>query len=234
MLFRSCSRDRSSTCSILSSSSTSAIQVSPSRCSSSGSPFDRFLGEVSDSEVASKPFKYLGYRGFVSHLVQSDDVILRRFDHLHVRLLLYLQDQIVQLETELAELDQLHAEGRPELVHNGTFRKEHEKKRTEVMESLRGLLEENDGLLLRYVALKAQQKPSNRTVSRVKKWLQTHNFAKKGCWIERNDGSKCGRGPIADEEVKFLDQRADLVAVIACGRGSQTGFASKLVHLCRS
>lgn len=45
---------------------------------------------------------------FAEFLASSDDaVILRRFDELHARVLLYMQDHIVEREDRLRELDRL-------------------------------------------------------------------------------------------------------------------------------
>ena len=43
--------------------------------------------------------------GITSFMTANDTVIFRRFDEVHVRLLLCLQDEITQLERELMELE---------------------------------------------------------------------------------------------------------------------------------
>lgn len=84
-----------------------------------------------------KPWKEVGYRGFSAFLDSDNDfLIFRRFGSVNTRLLLYLQDQIAVLETELEDLEELHAHENAVDIHNGSFRQEALPKRTTILEAL--------------------------------------------------------------------------------------------------
>lgn len=76
-------------------------------------------------EIEAKEWKYTGYRGF-SQFVSSDDdfFVIRRFGDLNTRVTLLLQDEISQLEQELADLDDSQVKKEGPDIHNGTFRGE--------------------------------------------------------------------------------------------------------------
>lgn len=58
------------------------------------------------SEERTMAWKYVGYPGFSRFISSSDDLLaLRRFKEVNVRVLLRLQDDIVQLERELTRED---------------------------------------------------------------------------------------------------------------------------------
>jgi len=69
------------------------------------------------------PWKHVGYKIF-SRWVASDQAffIVRRFGALNARVVLSLQDEIVELEEQLDAMDE-HASNLPDdTVHNGSFR----------------------------------------------------------------------------------------------------------------
>lgn len=76
----------------------------------------------------SKAFRSMGYRAFSAFLAADNDaLVVRKFGTLHARALLMLQDEIVQLEDELATMDSQCAEQEVEEAdeyrfHNGSFR----------------------------------------------------------------------------------------------------------------
>jgi hypothetical protein len=89
------------------------------------------------------PARYLGYRVF-SKWVASDQnlLVVRKFASLNVRIILSLQDEIVKLEQDLNGIDEDSSrpgpidDCDPEVIHNGTFREDHVKQRTELLEIL--------------------------------------------------------------------------------------------------
>lgn len=86
--------------------------------------------------------KYLGYKAFARYVSSDDDFLaLRRFDRVHCRLLLVLQDQVSDLETQLDEVDtRLSKRSAPD-VDNGSVRTD-TKERKDLLEQLHKKLSE--------------------------------------------------------------------------------------------
>ena len=100
------------------------------------------LAPPSQAEIDEKPWKYLGYPGFATWGASSKDAfVLRRFNAVHARVILYMQDQIVRKEEELQSLDRW-CTTRPDDIDNGTFRHDIEPRRNAVLEDLRVRLKE--------------------------------------------------------------------------------------------
>jgi hypothetical protein len=80
--------------------------------------------DTSDTH-AEAPWKYVGYKVF-SRWLASDGAFLmvRRFGSLNARVALFLQDEIVQLETELDLIDATLSEEEMGMMNNGSFRKD--------------------------------------------------------------------------------------------------------------
>ena len=80
--------------------------------------------------------KYVGYKEFAKFVSSSDDFFaVRRFDRVHCRLLLRLQDQISELEEQLDLLDSKLSDRECEDVDNGTVRSDR-KEREDILNSL--------------------------------------------------------------------------------------------------
>lgn len=117
--------------------------------------------EPEDDLRRSNPARYLGYRVF-SKWVASDQTyfIIRKFPALNVRVILSLQDEIVQLEQELNDLDEdwsrenlpggIHHPD-PETIHNGTFRYDDVIERTQLINTLSKKLKCYSKTLSRYL-----------------------------------------------------------------------------------
>lgn len=74
-------------------------------------------------DLEDKPWKYYGYKAFSEWAASDDDFfVLRRFKNLNTRVLLRMQDHIVQLERDLRKLDKEHSRVEAVDVNNGTFR----------------------------------------------------------------------------------------------------------------
>jgi hypothetical protein len=87
----------------------------------------------SEAQITGQPWKYLGYRALAKWAGSSPDaLVVRRFNAAHVRVLLFMQDEIAQIEADLEELDKENILS-PNLFHNGTFREEHEEARTNLL-----------------------------------------------------------------------------------------------------
>jgi hypothetical protein len=86
--------------------------------------------EVSPRDASKKPWKYIGYRGFCDFIASDNDFfVLRRFSALSARVLLALQDELVELETQLSLLEGSTSKETAPDVHNGSFRQETQKSR---------------------------------------------------------------------------------------------------------
>ena len=65
----------------------------------------------STTDIEAQPWKYLGYRAFCEWSASDNELfVLRRFTALNTRVILKMQDEIVQLEEELAEIDYQNAQ----------------------------------------------------------------------------------------------------------------------------
>jgi hypothetical protein len=92
----------------------------------------------------SKPWKDIGYRGFCKFVDSDHDFfLLRLFVNLSVRVLLALQDELCELETQLDILESRLSDPRAEDIHNGSFREE-------TSESRLALIQEMDKKLRAY------------------------------------------------------------------------------------
>lgn len=76
-------------------------------------------------DIATKPWKYIGIKGYSEFLASEGDLLIfRRFGALNARILLALQDEVSQLEEELNKMDTYYSGKDNEDVNNGTFRDE--------------------------------------------------------------------------------------------------------------
>jgi hypothetical protein len=97
---------------------------------------------LTSQELQERPWKFTGYRRFSQFLASDTDfLIIRRFDILNARVLLWLQDQLSVLETELETLDKQYSRREAEDVNNGTMRDE-KHDRAELIEKIYEKLKE--------------------------------------------------------------------------------------------
>ena len=74
-------------------------------------------------DIARKPWKYIGTKGYSEFLASEGDLLVfRRFGALNARILLALQDEISKLEEDLDEMDTFYGDKDGEDYNNGTFR----------------------------------------------------------------------------------------------------------------
>ena len=161
----------------------------------------RFMSAVSESQKRAEPERYVGYPGLVSHMTETQNLIFRRFDEIHVRLLLYLQDQISQLETQLRTLDERNIAEKG--MHNGTFREDADQVRVEIMERLRILVGEYDTMILAFSRMQ-EAKASNKAIARLRDWLRKYSGAPTGRQSPVIDGS------VAKDELEWVEKASDL------------------------
>jgi len=101
----------------------------------------------SEKEIQQKPWKYHGYRTF-SQVIASDTdfFVIRRFGALNARVILALQDDISQLEEQLASLENLYSSKDYEDINNGSFRQESKPGRAAIIRELKVKLKEYSSL----------------------------------------------------------------------------------------
>jgi hypothetical protein len=74
-------------------------------------------------DIAKKPWKYIGIKGYSEFLASEDDLLIfRRFGALNTRILLVLQDEVSVLEQQLNDMDTFYSDKNGEDYNNGTFR----------------------------------------------------------------------------------------------------------------
>ncbi|ERF71380.1 hypothetical protein EPUS_09052 [Endocarpon pusillum Z07020] len=181
---------------------TNAYTLKPHRKRQQSDPkYLRFMSTISQNQRQTSPEQYVGYPGLASHMTETQNLIFRRFDDVHVRLLLYLQDQISQLEAQLRTLDERNiAESG---IHNGTFREDADKLRVDTMEKLRICVGEYDTMILAFSKMQ-ESKASEKSVARLKDWLKKYSGGSNG----RQSLPK--GGAIAREELEWVEKVDDL------------------------
>lgn len=151
----------------------------------------------SEEEYYRKPWKYLGYRRYAEFLASDKSaLIFRRFGTLNARVLLLLQDQIVQLEERLSQLDTQHSRQSAQDIHNGSFRHDEVIERTEILLEIHVKLKEYNALLLQHTTLRAHPKPPAFDIASLKNWLSNAQKA------------------INPQETTYLDETHDLLSVV--------------------
>jgi hypothetical protein len=91
---------------------------------------------VTKEHLNTKPWRYLGYRGYSIFVASDNDFfILRRFSTLHARVLLALQDRITVLESNLRAIDEDASRDNDD-YHNGTFREDRFQDRVLIIEEI--------------------------------------------------------------------------------------------------
>lgn len=119
------------------------------------------MSGLTPEEKKAKLWKYVGYRGFCEFLDSDNDFfILRRFGALSARILLALQDELVQFEDELTDLETQFQQVLSRDVHNGSFRRD-------LLPDRRRLIEQ--------IQLKLRDYSKSPLIDRRKRW---HFFAR--------------------------------------------------------
>ncbi|KAI0502755.1 hypothetical protein F5B22DRAFT_632149 [Xylaria bambusicola] len=180
------------------------------------------FGNPTDQELYDYPWKYIGYKDFATYASSDPDFFaLRRFDRLHTRSLLTLQDQLSELEEGLDQLDnQLSSKNTkligknppriidvrlertntyndiPRDINNGTIRDDLAE-RAQLVAQVTAKLQQYDDAVLRYSQMRRLFPASKRTVDNIKTWL------------DNNEGA------IMEAETKFIHNSDELISI--CG-----------------
>lgn len=89
------------------------------------------------------PSNEQGYHGYSTFLSSDDDFCnFRRFDKLNIRTILFLQDEISQLEERLDDIDTKYSKREAPDQNNGSFRKDTVQERADLLSQIRDRLEE--------------------------------------------------------------------------------------------
>lgn len=126
----------------------------------------------------------------------NDFFVLRRFGKVGARVLLYMQDQIVELEEELRKQDDFCKSAPKELADSGTFRGDQNSKRRDIMRDLSVMLDRYQRFLLDHSRLKSCPNASEFQIKNVRNWFEASNDA------------------IVDKEREFIDVDGDLIPIV--------------------
>jgi len=153
----------------------------------------------------NKGWKSVGYRGLSSWMASDPDFfLLRRFDRLNTRILLHMQDEIAQEEEKLEKIDK-EREEQPltgdefqdfENGYNGSFRDDPSDDRKELIEKLKPRLKAYNESVIAYSAMRSRHTASD------------HQYRNMTVWFSNNEGV------ISDDEIKWKDQRGDLISIV--------------------
>ncbi|KAF3929901.1 hypothetical protein AA313_de0201809 [Arthrobotrys entomopaga] len=122
----------------------------------------------------------IGYSRLAAFMDLEDDLaIFRRFSRLHLRLLLYRQADIEELEEEIISLDRIEAEearlnGKPESALNRSWRREKdlEEYRVQLVKQLRKHMKAYDDELFRYKQKLALKTATKWHIANLKNWMK--------------------------------------------------------------
>ncbi|KIX98178.1 uncharacterized protein Z520_06258 [Fonsecaea multimorphosa CBS 102226] len=141
---------------------------------------------------AASPFRPFEHAEMASFMTEKNTIICRRFDAVHVRLLLCLQDEISQLEKELLKLESSNSPGTAS---------EKMMQKTRILRELRKVVAEYDHLFTTWSKMQAS-KVSDSTTKELKEWL-----AKPGTSIE------AGLGINTQQDLQWLENTKDLSSI---------------------
>jgi hypothetical protein len=136
-------------------------------------------------------------------MTETQSLVFRRFDDVHVRLLLYLQDQIAQLEGQLRMVDEENLA--ETAMHNGTFRQDRDPIRVEIMERLRVLVGEYDIMVLAFSRMQ-ETKASEKVIGRLREWIKKHTAGS----VAGTHTSPTTGAAIATDELEWVHKADDL------------------------
>ncbi|GIJ86765.1 hypothetical protein Asppvi_005660 [Aspergillus pseudoviridinutans] len=154
------------------------------------------VGAVDRETAYEKAWKYLGYREYSRFLGSHANFLhVRLFRTLNARVLLAMQDYIIELEVELDKLDLEVAQPSAPDKHNGSFRQETSTKRMELVWELQKRLKAYNEYISTYSQLSKRRAVYHRDTTSVKNWLRGWPNA------------------IHDEETGYLDHTSDLIYV---------------------
>ena len=167
----------------------------------------RFMSSAAKRETKQRrpeAERHAGYAGLVAHMTKTQNVVIRRFDNIHVRLLLYLQDQIARAESYLGDLDDSVVVDRA--ADAGSRQQDLNQERVVLMEQLRILIGEYDAIISTFSNMQAAP-ASDKAVAKLKQWTKKHHRGSiTGHRLVQN-------GAPSAQEVGWLEQANDLTSL---------------------
>ncbi|KAI8633267.1 hypothetical protein F5Y19DRAFT_294844 [Xylariaceae sp. FL1651] len=190
-----------------------------------------------ENELYQYPWKYIGYKDFAAYVASDPDFFaFRRFDRLHTRTLLSLQDQLSELEQQLDLMDKRFSrkstkivgscppiivdnlkvtdetgDNIPRDINNGTIRDDLEE-RAALITDIAAKLREYDEAVLRYSKMRRLFPAPERNVQNLK------------TWFENNEGA------IMEAETQFIQHRDELVSMSAQKSALRQWFEDQVVY----
>ncbi|KAI1172668.1 hypothetical protein F4777DRAFT_495460 [Nemania sp. FL0916] len=178
------------------------------------------LEQPTEFELYEFPWKYIGYKDLAAYVASDPDFFaLRRFDRLHMRSLLTLQDQLCELEQKLDAMDSHFSQRSVKLkgskpprvidtsqfsnelageslrdINNGTIRDDMAD-RAALVEEITAKLKEYDEAMKRYAWMRRLSPAPERNI----KNLET--------WFDNNEGA------IMEAEKEFIEHRDELISM---------------------
>ncbi|KIW71189.1 hypothetical protein PV04_03385 [Phialophora macrospora] len=137
-------------------------------------------------------FRRIDHARVASFMTEKNTIVLRRFDDVHARLLLSLQDEISQLEQELEKLESPTSSGSAS---------ERMLAKTRVLRELRKVVAEYDHLFNTWSKMQASQ-ASESTTKELKQWL-----SKPGT------NPEAGLGISTQQTLQWLENTKDLSSI---------------------
>ncbi|KAL8996296.1 MAG: hypothetical protein Q9188_006605 [Gyalolechia gomerana] len=149
---------------------------------------------VTMEEADRQPWRYRGYPALSTWVASDDDFfMIRKFEKLGARVVLLMQNKIVQLEEAIhAEDANIYERG----GDNGRFAHDPCERRVELMDELIWRLDQYQRFVLQYSQIKERPSATKRQISYLQNWLKNNN------------------DPIHPAEVTFIEQEGDLMPVV--------------------
>jgi len=142
-----------------------------------------------------KYWKTIGYQGFSRFIASDADFfLLRRLDQLAAWTLLRRQDEIVELESRLAELEGRLTKADMN-IYNGSFREETQQTRKDLLDEIDNKLESYYEFVNKYTELCSRPKVDKIQASSVATWFKNYEHA------------------IHKAETDYIRQRKDLFSI---------------------
>nr|KAK5443051.1 hypothetical protein LTR18_005728 [Exophiala xenobiotica] len=164
----------------------------------------------SDDEKRKWGFKFSGYPAFARWMGTSEDFFLiRRFGDLNARVLLAMQDDIMQLEERLQAIDKRYEDAFFDKAtqkpltpsRNDTLRCDPDPERKKILGKLKTMLKEYNECVIAFSDMKARTTANERQIANLENYLY-HNYP----------------GSIDLEETKFVKHHEDLIPILTKGR----------------
>ena len=152
---------------------------------------------VTESDRESQPWKYIGYCGFCRFIASDDDFfIFRKFSNLTARVLLALQDELSELESQLQQIDTQLSLVSAANVHNGSFRQESSQPRLDLIREIDLKLRAYNELINQHSQIRGRPQVPERDRNSLSNWFSNNEAA------------------ILAEETDYVKHSEDLFAIV--------------------